>query len=410
VPTTSEDPRVVPDRLDALVRADEQLLIGLRRALHAHPELSGQESATTDLVEQHLRDLGLEPVRLAVGTGLVCDLPVGGPTDLPGPVVALRADIDALAMHDDKDVTYRSRVDGVAHACGHDVHTTILVGAARVLAALAAVTGVAGTVRLVFEPAEESVPGGAVDVIAEGWLDGVSAIFGLHCNPKLDVGLIGCRTGAITSAADLVEVRLRGPGGHTARPERTVDLVGLLGRLVTGLQPALDERIGEAGLLQAVFGAVHAGDAANVIPAHGSLRGTLRTRDHATWVKAPELVELALADVLDGAEVAVEVIHRRGVPPTVNTAAATDLLAAAAREALGADAVVATEQSMGGDSFAWYLDRVPGSYARLGVHDPASGQPHLDLHASTFDVDERAIGYGVRVLVTAALRALAPPS
>ena len=170
-------------------------------------------------------------------------------------------------MHDDKDVTYRSRVDGVAHACGHDVHTAVLVGAARVLVALAPDLDVSGTVRLVFEPAEESVPGGAVDVIAEGWLDGVSSIYGLHCNPKLDVGQIGCRTGAISSAADLVEVRLRGPGGHTARPQRTVDLVDLLGRLITGLQPALDALTGDPGVLQAVFGAVHAGDAANVIPA-----------------------------------------------------------------------------------------------------------------------------------------------
>ena len=308
-------------------------------------------------------------------------------------------------MHDDKDVTYRSRVDGVAHACGHDVHTAVLVGAARVLVALAPDLDVSGTVRLVFEPAEESVPGGAVDVIAEGWLDGVSSIYGLHCNPKLDVGQIGCRTGAISSAADLVEVRLRGPGGHTARPQRTVDLVDLLGRLITGLQPALDALTGDPGVLQAVFGAVHAGDAANVIPAYGSLRGTLRTPDYGTWVKAPELFEQALAQVLDGGA-DFEVHHRRGVPPVVNAAAPTELLAAAARAALGDQAVVATEQSMGGDSFAWYLEKVPGSYARLGVHDPTSGRPQLDLHASTFDVDERAIGYGVRVLVTTALAAL----
>ena len=309
-------------------------------------------------------------------------------------------------MQDDKDVAYRSQVAGVAHACGHDVHTTVLVGAARALVALGPDAGVSGTVRLVFEPAEESVPGGAVDVIAEGWLDGVGSIFGLHCDPKIDVGQIGCRVGALTSAADMVEVRLRGPGGHTARPGLTVDLVEVLGRLISSLQPAIDRLVGAPGVLQLVFGAVHAGDAANVIPAHGSLRGTLRTRDHAVWVQAPDVFERAVTEVLGVTGATFEIDHRRGVPPVVNDAGATDLLIDAVRAALGESAVVPTEQSMGGDSFAWYLERVPGSYARLGVHDPASDQPRLDLHASTFDVDERAIGLGVKVLVATALKAL----
>ncbi len=398
---------MIPSRLDSLVGADEALLVEMRRALHAHPELSGEETATTAWVEQHLRDLGLSPVRLTIGTGLVCDIALGGGAAGSGPVVVLRADLDALAMSDDKDVAYRSQVDGVAHACGHDVHTTVLLGAARALVALGSETASAGTVRLVFEPAEESVPGGAVDVIADGWFDGVSAVFGLHCDPKIDVGQIGCRAGALTSAADMIEVRLGGPGGHTARPELTVDIVDLLGRLVLGLQPAIDRLTGDPGGLQMVFGSVHAGDAANVIPASGSLRGTLRTRDHHTWVLAPGVFEQAVAEVLDSKGAVSEIRHRRGVPPVVNDAAATELLEAAVRDVLGDDSVVPTVQSMGGDSFAWYLERVPGSYARLGVHDPASLRPRLDLHASTFDVDERAIGYGVKVLVATALSALA---
>ncbi len=419
---TSEDRGVLPGRLDDVVRADEAPLIALRRALHSHPELSGLESATTDLIDLHLRELGLSPVRLAVGTGLVCDIHLGG-TDRAAPepgepgkgtgaprVIALRADIDALAMSDDKSVTYRSQVEGVAHACGHDVHTTVLLGVARALATLAPELDLDGTVRLVFEPAEESVPGGAVDVIEEGWLDGVDLIFGLHCNPKIDVGLIGCREGAITSAADLTDVRLRGPGGHTARPERTVDLIALFGRVITGVQPALDRLTGVPGALQAVAGAVHVGGAANVIPAQGSLQGTLRTRDHDLWDRAPELFAAAVAEIVEGSGAVLEIGHRRGVPPVVNDGPATRLLAHAARAALGEDAVVEAEQSMGGDSFAWYLERVPGSYARLGVHDPTVGMPLLDLHASTFDVDERAIGIGVRVLAMAALQALGSPT
>ena len=405
--TSTSEPRAALDpRVDDLVRADERLLVEMRRHLHAHPELSGQETSTTAWIGQHLRDLGLSPKRLEIGTGLVCDIALGdvGPTS---PVVALRADIDALAMRDEKAVGYRSQVDGVAHACGHDVHTTIVLGAARVLAALAPASEVAGTVRLVFEPAEESVPGGAVDVVREGWLDGVSAIYAVHCDPKLDVGTVGCRVGALTSAADMVEIRLRGPGGHTARPERTVDLVDVLARIVMGLQPAIDALTDGPGDLSAVFGAVHAGDAANVIPAQGSLRGTLRTRDHEVWLRSPELFDRALATVLEGTIATWEVSYRRGVPPVVNDERETALMVESVRTALGDAAVVGTEQSLGGDSFAWYLEKIPGSYARLGVHDPRTSAPRLDLHASTFDVDERAIGAGVRVLVTTALDALA---
>jgi amidohydrolase len=395
----------VAARIDAALAADEQLLIEMRRDLHAHPELSHRESATTTWIDQHLRDLGLSPRRLAVGTGLVCDIPIGTPT-IDTPVVALRADIDALAMQDEKDVGYRSQVDGAAHACGHDVHTTALLGAARALVAIAGDAGVSGTVRLVFEPAEESVPGGAVDVLAEGHLEGVLGIFGLHCDPKIDVGHVGTRVGALSSAADLVEVTIRGPGGHTARPEHTIDLVALLGRLVTETQGVVDTLTERPGELRLVFGAVHSGDAANVIPSHGVVRGSLRTPDYDIWLRTPDLFVEAVDRVLRGSDATWEIAHRRGVPPVVNEAEMTAVLEAGVREALGDEGVVETLQSWGGDSFAWYLERIPGSYARLGVHDPRSNRPRLDLHASTFDVDERAIRCGAGVLALTALGAL----
>lgn len=394
------------DRVGALVAADQPVLVEMRRHLHAHPELSGQEHATTAFIGQHLHDLGLAPKRLDVGTGLVCDIALGD-VGSRSPVVALRADIDALAMPDEKDVGYRSTVDGVAHACGHDAHTVAVLGAARALAALAPRSDVAGTVRLIFEPAEESVPGGAVDVISEGWLDGVGAVFGVHCEPKLDAGSVGVHAGPITSAADLVELRLSGPGGHTARPERTVDLVGALGRLITGLQAEIDEHTPSPGDLNVVLGAVRAGDAANVIPSHGLLRGTLRTRDHGVWDEAPQLVERAVGRLLEGTGATWTLQHRRGVPPVVNEPAMTALLASTAARILGESAVVGTDQSLGGDSFAWFLERVPGCYVRLGVHDPRWTGPRLDLHASTFDIDERALGHGAHLLAAVALDALA---
>jgi amidohydrolase len=385
--------------VDDLAAALSDELVELRRWLHAHPEPSGDEVATTEALRKRLRLAGLQPVRLAAGTGLVCD--VGSPD---GEFVVVRADIDALSMPDGKDVPYRSGRPGVAHACGHDVHTVVALGAGLVLAQI--LDQQPGRVRLVFEPREETAPGGAVDVVAEGWLAGAGAVFGVHCDPKLDVGLLGLRVGPITSASDIVELRLHGPGGHTARPHLTVDLVAVAGRVAMELQGALDRRLDGTGVIRMVFGALHAGTAANVIPAEAVFRGTLRTPSPEVWARAPELLEAALGDVLDGTGATWDLIYTRGVPAVVNDAAATGVLADAGRAILGVDAVVDTEHSMGGDSFAWYLEHAPGAYGRLGVHDQASTGPRLDLHASTFDVDEASIGYGVRLLVLTALTAL----
>ena len=186
-------------------------LIALRRRLHAEPELSFKEVAATDALAERLQLAGLSPQILASGTGLVCEI------GSVGPIVALRADIDALAMPDAKEgVSYRSRHDGVTHACGHDVHTSVVLGAGLALKDLADAGQLPGRVRLIFEPGEESVPGGAVEIVEAGWLNDVAAVYALHCDPKQDVGQVGSRIGSITSASDLLELTLRGPGGHTA--------------------------------------------------------------------------------------------------------------------------------------------------------------------------------------------------
>jgi amidohydrolase len=241
-------------------------------------------------------------------------------------------------------------------------------------------------------------------VIDAGGLLGVGALFGLHCEPKLDAGRFGVRVGPITSAADIVVLTLHGPGGHTARPELTVDLVAVAGRLAAELPIALRALDPSLNL---VFGALHAGDAANVIPASAELRGTLRTPDREAWDRAPNLLGTALDAIVGVTGATYELRHERGVPPVVNDENVTGVLEAAAVAVLGEGAVVHSGQSAGGDDFAWYAELVPSTYARLGVHDPGSAQPHQDLHASTFDVDERSIAIGVRVLVHAALAALA---
>jgi amidohydrolase len=206
------------------------------------------------------------------------------------------------------------------------------------------------------------------------------------------------RTGALTSATDMVLIDLHGPGGHTARPQLTVDLVQVAARLATTLPALVQERLADIGPSLLVFGALRAGDAVNVIPSHAELRGTFRTPERLVWAHAERVVAAAVTDVVTDTGAEAQLDYRRGIPPVVNTPDETATLAAAAQRVVGTDGVIEAPQSLGGDSFAWYLEEVPGSYARLGVHDPRWSE-RLDLHSSAFDVDERAIDIGVRVLV-----------
>jgi amidohydrolase len=373
-----------------------QRLVEVRRDLHAHPELSWEERRTTELVADALSHVGLEP-RLLPGTGLMCDV---GPEP---PTVALRADLDALPIPDTKDVSYRSRNDGVAHACGHDIHTTVVLGAGLALQRLASKGELSRGVRLVFQPAEEVVPGGALDVIRAGGLEGIEQMYAVHCDPSITVGRIGLRKGPITSASDHLEVRLTGAGGHTARPHMTADLVTALGAVITHVPSVLSRRVDPRAGVALVWGEVQAGTAANAIPQSGVIRGTLRalSRDH--WAALPPMVDELIRSVAAPYGVGVEITHTRGVPPVVNHSDSIELLEAAVREALPGGEVAGSEQSLGGEDFAWYLDRVPGALARLGVRSPGNSVP-MDLHQSGFDVDERCISVGVQLLAAVAVR------
>ena len=384
-------------RVQQLVRDHTGELVAVRRDLHAHPEIGNTEVRTTRVLRERLQAADLRPRVLPGGTGLVVD--VG---DTGGPLLALRADIDALPLQDQKSVSYRSRNDGVAHACGHDVHTAVVLGAAIALAALRDEGLLDRGVRLVFQPAEEMTPGGALGVIEAGGLDRVERILALHCDPRLPAGQMGVRVGPITAAADQLTVRLSGPGGHTARPHLTADLVHALGTVVTGLPGALSRRVDPRAGLSVVWGRVRAGSAANAIPESGEIAGTLRTLDADAWDGAPELVHELVAALVEPFGVRAAVTYERGVPPVVNDRESAELLQRAAGRALGPEAVVGTEQSLGGEDFAWYQRSVPGALARLGVASPDARHLH-DLHQGGFDVDERAIPAGVRVLLAAVL-------
>jgi amidohydrolase len=398
-PETPPGADPLPGQLDRWLASRGAELIGVRRHIHAHPELSGQEFETAALVARELKAVGLSPRILPKGNGVICDIGHGDR------VVALRADLDALPLPDTKDVPYRSTVDNVCHACGHDVHTTILLGAGLALAQLAQRDELPGRVRLLFQPAEERLPSGAPEVIAAGGLRDVAAIYALHCAPMLPVGLVGVRSGPFTAAKDKIEVRVRGRGGHTARPHLTADLVHALGRIIVDVPSLLDRRVDARAGVSMVWGAVHAGDAANTIPGEGFVRGTIRILNREAWDTVPALVTELVTGVVAGTGAEVEVAYTRGVPAVINDRLATAIVAGAAAAALGPDRVVEAEISMGGEDFAFYLQEVPGAMIRLGVGIPGS-DVKFDIHQSAFDVDERSIGYGVRVMVHTALGAL----
>ncbi|MDQ0941217.1 amidohydrolase [Streptomyces sp. V1I1] len=402
----------LPGTLSESLRAE---LIAFRRDLHMHPELGNQEFRTTAALKARLEQAGLSPRVLAIGTGLVCDIgtekgarssSMGGGGRRAGgvrPLFAIRADIDALPIPDTKTgVPYRSTVPDRAHACGHDVHTTTVLGAGLVLAELDRQGLLPQPVRLIFQPAEEVLPGGAADAIESGVLEGVGKIIGVHCDPRVDAGVIGLRSGPITSACDRLEVTLDGPGGHTARPHLTTDLVTAAANVVTEVPALLARRVDARSGLAITWGRIEAGHACNVIPQHAELSGTVRCLDLPGWRAAPDLVHAAIDEIATLHRAKSQVNYIRGVPPVVNDPVVTELLRDAQTARRGSYAIEDTEQSLGGEDFSWYLEHVPGAMARLGVRTPGD-TTRRDLHRGDFDADERAIEVGVELFTAAAL-------
>ncbi|MFJ5279481.1 M20 family metallopeptidase [Streptomyces parvulus] len=393
----------LPGTLPEALRAE---LVAFRRDLHMHPELGNQEFRTTAAIKERLERAGLRPRVLPVGTGLVCDIGTntesgrwsGGPR-----MLALRADIDALPIPDTKsECAYRSQVPDRAHACGHDVHTTVVLGTGLVLAALHEQGLLPRPVRLVFQPAEEVLPGGAADAIEGGALNGVRRILAVHCDPRVDAGRIGLRVGPITSACDRLEIALNGPGGHTARPHLTTDLVTAAARVVTDVPSLVARRVDSRSGLALTWGRIESGHAPNVIPQHAELAGTVRCLDLDAWRQAPDLVMGAIDEIANLYRAKSEITYVRGVPPVVNEVTSVELLQTAMIARLGTDSVESTEQSLGGEDFSWYLEHVPGAMARLGVRPPGE-RTVRDLHQGDFDVDESAITVGVEMFTAAAL-------
>lgn len=391
---------VLPGALPEALRAE---LVAFRRDLHMHPELGNQEFRTTAAIKERLERAGLRPRVLSSGTGVICDIGTDGAAGTDSAMLAMRADIDALPIPDMKsECAYRSTVPDRAHACGHDVHTTVVLGTGLVLAELHRQGLLPRPVRLIFQPAEEVLPGGAADAIADGALEGIGRIIAVHCDPRVDAGRIGLRQGAITSACDRLEITLDGPGGHTARPHLTTDLVTAAARVVTDVPALVGRRVDSRSGLAVTWGRIESGHAPNVIPQHAELSGTVRCLDLEAWRQAPDVVVAAIDEVANLHRAKSEINYVRGVPPVVNEAGTTELLRDAMIARRGVESVEGTEQSLGGEDFSWYLERVPGAMARLGVRPPGE-RTVRDLHQGDFDVDEHAITVGVELFTAAAL-------
>ena len=381
--------------LKAAVAAQLPELVAIRRHLHAHPELSGNEHQTAALVAGELRSLGWR-VQEGVGrTGVLAEL---GPAALT-PLVALRVDMDALPVEERSGVPYASVHQGLMHACGHDIHTTVGLGVARILAPLA--DQLTARVRLLFQPAEETAQGAAW-MLADGAMEGVEALFGVHVFPSLEAGSIGVRSGSLTAAAGELEVEVLGEGGHGARPHQSTDAIWIAARVVSGLQEAISRRLDALHPVVVSFGRIEGGKAFNVIADHVRLLGTVRCLDLELHAQLPGWIEDTVKAICAGYGGEARVRYRCISPPVHNDPELTQLVADAATELLGRQQVHWLEQpSLGAEDFAELQQGTRATMFRLGVAGPQGCTP---LHSSTFRPDEACLAVGVEVLSASLLR------
>lgn len=367
-------------------------LSSIRRQIHQHPELGFQEVETARLVVSSLQGLGLDIQTEVARTGVVATLDGAR----PGRTVLVRADMDALPVAEDSAAPYKSKHDGIMHACGHDGHTAVLVGLARVLAAKR--DQIAGTVKLVFQPAEEG-PGGAEPMIAAGVLENpkVDAALGFHLWNNLPVGQIGVRPGPVMASTDQVDIIVHGKGGHGAKPHLSVDAVVVASHVVTALQSIVSRMVNPLHSAVITIGTINGGFRHNIIAPQVEMSGTVRTYDKALREEMPRRIERLVRGVCDSMGATFEMHYHRVYPTTVNDPGMTALVDAAARKVVGDANVLAVEPSMGGEDMSYFLDAVPGCYFFLGSANPEKGldQPH---HSPAFDFDEGALPIGVQVL------------
>ncbi|MVO99253.1 M20 metallopeptidase family protein [Paenibacillus lutrae] len=373
-----------------------ETMVSWRRHLHRHPELSYKEVNTAAFVAEKLRDWGLDVKTNMGGNGLVADLL--GQTD--GPTVALRADMDALPIQDEKTCEYVSTVPGVMHACGHDAHTSTLLAAAKILSERRDL--IQGRIRFIFQHAEEVTPGGAASMIEAGALDGVDFIYGVHLWTPLELGVVGSTPGAMMAAADEFDFAIRGKGGHGGLPHQAVDSVVIGSHVVVNLQTIVSRTVSPIQSCVVTIGSLHGGSNFNVIAESCEMKGTTRTFDAELRMEVKSRVEEIVESTCRMYGAQAEMDYRLGYPPLVNDAAEFQRFVQVASELLPAENVRTLEPVMAAEDFAYYLERIPGCFIFVGAGNPEIGAsyPH---HHPRFDLDERAMLTAGKLLIRLAL-------
>lgn len=372
-------------------------VVAWRRHMHANPELSFNEEETSRFVEQTLRAIGGLEISKPTATSVVARLVTGR----PGPVLAMRADMDALPITEATGLEFASTRPGVMHACGHDGHTAMLLGAARELVARR--DALCGEIRFLFQHAEETFPGGADEMVSRGVMDGVTRVIGAHLWADLPLGTVGVPSGAVTAAPDTFWITIRGKGGHAAIPQQTVDPIAIGAQVVTNLQHLVARGVDPLDSAVVSVTQFHAGTTHNVIPETAELNGTVRTLDATVRTELAARMERVIRGITEAHGATYEFTYERGYRPVVNDAAVTAEMVEVVRDVCGADAVAHMRPVMVGEDFSAFQQKAPGTFFFVGAARPVDGAVHPHHHPK-FDVDEGAFESGVRIFVGAAMR------
>ncbi len=368
---------------------NEKKIIELRHWLHEHPEIGFNEFETADHLQELLKSVGYKIIQTPeMKTGFTCEY---GSSD--GPVLGIRCDMDGLLVQEISDAHYKSKNDGVMHACGHDAHMTIVISLALYI--MYAKPEISGKIRFIFQPAEEQAPGGAITMIDGGAIDGVDHIIGGHVLPKLTSNKIGLKHGPMAATVEMIEIELTGPGGHTSRPAESVDLIWAMSHLILSLEESIRHHLDQQDPVVLAFGKVNGGHTFNVLPDKIVLNGTLRYLN----TELKDRLHGIFDETVKGVERMTDAKISWSIPYTspgvFNDKAVTDILIQAAEQSIGIENIeFMKESSMGGEDFAYYLEHIPGSYYRIGCFDGNS----TDVHTPTFDVDDNCIPTAVKVL------------
>lgn len=359
-------------------------IVSWRRFLHQNPELSFKESNTSKFIAEKLRSFGLK-VREGVGGNGVIGVIEGGK---PGKTIAFRADFDALPIHDEKEVSYKSKLDGVMHACGHDGHTASLLGVAKTLSKHS--KHLNGKVVLLFQHAEEKPPGGAKFMIEDGALDGIDVVFGGHLATEIQIGNIATRVGPVMASVDAFKITLQGRGGHGARPHETIDTIAIGSELISHLQQIVSRRINPVEPAVVTIGSFHAGNAFNIIADSAEIEGTVRALSPEVRKKIEDEIRAILEGIKEADHINYTLDYLNGYPVLVNHKEEATLIESIVKKTISPDSFVEKTISLGAEDFAYYLEVSPGAYFHVGARNERQ-ETQFPHHHPQFDFDEKAL-------------------